>query len=284
MGAVASGASHAIGVFDSGVGGLTVLGACLDALPQEDFVYFGDTGFFPYGDKDPAVVRSRALAIGRWVAAQGAKLVVVACNTATAVALPDLQRELDVPVIGVIRPEVHAAVRATRNRRIGVLATEATTRSGAYPRMIHAHDAGVSVTGVACPDLATVVQNGEPLGDRVAGIVAGCAAPLVAAGVDTVILGCTHFPAVAPLLRAELPGVTLIEGRAEMAQEVAGTLHRRHAVRAAGRRGTRRYACSGDTAAFRVLAERILGVPVEAVEAVDPGAAGSGGGGGPLGG
>jgi glutamate racemase len=258
-------------MFDSGVGGLTVLGSCLAELPQEDFVYFGDTGFFPYGNRDPAVVRSRALAIGRWMAAQRVKLVVVACNTATAVALPDLQRELDVPVIGVIRPEVHAAVRATRNRRIGVLATEATTRSGSYPRMIHAHDAGVSVTSVACPDLAAAVQNGEPLGDRVVGMVAGCAAPLVAAGVDTVILGCTHFPAVAHVLRAELPGVTLIDGRVEMAREVAETLDRRHARRPAGRRGTRRYACSGDTADFRVLAERVLGEPLDAVEAVDPG-------------
>jgi glutamate racemase len=161
-------------------------------------------------------------------------------------------------------------VRATRNRRIGVLATAETTRSGSYPRMIHAHDAGVRVTAVACPELAALVQGGRASGPEAARMVAGCAAPLVAAGVDTVILGCTHFPVVEHLMRAELPGVTLIDARAEMAREVAETLERRGARRPDGRRGARRYACSGDPAAFRALAGRFLDEPLDGVEQVDP--------------
>jgi glutamate racemase len=268
---VPHGVGRPIGIFDSGVGGLTVLRACIAALPHEDVVYFGDTAFFPYGERDPVEVRARALAIGGWLARQGVKLVAVACNTVTAVALPDLQRALAQPVIGPIRPDVHAAVRATRNRRIGVLATAATIASEAYPRMVHAYDAGARVTGVACPGLAAAVQNGGPLDASVADIVAGCAAPLREDGVDTAILGCTHFPAVAPLVAAALPGVTLIEGGAEMADEVVDALERRGVRRPPGGRGTRRFACSGDPEAFRALGARLLGEPIEAVEVVDPG-------------
>jgi glutamate racemase len=267
---VPHGIARPIGVFDSGVGGLTVLRACVAALPDEDVVYVGDTAWFPYGEREPAEVRARALAIGRWLEGQGVKLVVVACNTATAVALADLQRALTVPAIGVIRADVHAAVRATRNRRIGVLATQTTVRSGEYPRMIHAHDAGAQVVAVACPGLAAAVQNGGPLDAAVVELVTGCAAPLREAGVDTAILGCTHFPAVAPLLRGALPGVTLIEGGAEMAEEVTEALRRRGVLRPSGTGGTCRFACSGDPDAFRTLGARVLGRPIDAVEVIDP--------------
>ena len=263
-------ASQPIGVFDSGVGGLTILDECMAALPAEDVVYFGDTGFFPYGDRDADAVRHRSLAIGRWLAAQGAKLIVIACNTATAVALADLQRSLEVPVIGVIEPEVRAAVRATRNRHVGLMATEATVRSGSYPRMVHAHDAGVQLTSVACPGLAPVIQSGAEVDDEALGMVRRYAAPLTEAGVDTVILGCTHFPMIARLLRRSLPGVTLIDGRSEIAREVADTLARRDALRPPGPEGSRRFACSGDPEAFRRLGSRFLQMPLGAVEVVDP--------------
>lgn len=263
-------ASQAIGVFDSGVGGLTVLDECLATLPAEDFVYFGDTAFFPYGDRDADEVRRRALAIGRWLAAQGVKLIVTACNTATAVALASLQRELETPVLGVIQPEVRAAVRATHNRRVGLLATEATVRSGAYPRMIHAHDAGVQVTSVACPLLAPVIQSGHSIDDAAVEMVARYAAPLTVAGVDTVILGCTHFPLVERLLRRSLPGATLIDGRREIAREVAETLDRKGLRRPPGPEGRRRFACSGDPGSFRRLGSRFLQMPLGAVEVIDP--------------
>ena len=259
-------------MFDSGVGGLTVLRECIAAMPAEDVVYFGDTAWFPYGERDPAEVRARALAIGAWLAAQGVKLVAVACNAATAVALPGLQRALSQPVIGPIRPDVHAAVRATRNRRIGVLATAATIASGAYPRMAQAYDAGVRVTGVACPGLAAAVQNGGPLDAAVADLVARCAAPLREAGVDTAILGCTHFPAVATLVRDALPGVPLGGGGAGRGGEVAAPRGGRGVLRpAGGGAGPRRFACSGDPEVFRTLGARVLGEPIGAVEVVDPG-------------
>ncbi len=263
-------ASQAIGVFDSGVGGLTVLDECLATLPQEDFVYFGDTAWFPYGDRSAREVRARALAIGHWLVGQGVKLIVVACNTATAVALADLQRELDTPVIGVIHPEVRAAVHATRNRRVGLLATAATARSGSYGRMIRAQDAGVELVTVACPRLAPVIQGGEAVDDGVVEMVAGYTAPLVAAEVDTVILGCTHFPMIERLLRRAMPGVTLIDGRREIAREVAETLDRKGIRRAPGPEGTRRFACSGDAEGFRRLATRFLQMPLGEVAVLDP--------------
>ncbi len=263
-------ASQAIGVFDSGVGGLTVLDECLAELPAEDFIYFGDTGFFPYGDRDADALRRRALAIGRWLAEQGVKLIVIACNTASAVALADLQRSLELPVIGVIEPEVRAAVRTTHTRHIGVMGTEATVRSGSYPRMIHAHDAGAEVTSVACAGLAPVIQNGDTVDDGVVEMVSRYTAPLKDVGIDTVILGCTHFPMISRLLRRSLPGMTLIDGRSEIAREVTETLERKGLLRPPGSEGLRRFACSGDPDAFRRLAGRFLQMPLNAVELVDP--------------
>jgi glutamate racemase len=156
-----------IGVFDSGVGGLTVLHECLVSLPNEDFLYFGDSdpARFPYGTKPPEVIRRYAHEIASHLAARDVKLLVVACNSATAAALPDLQREFDVPLIGVITPEAHAAVQATRSRRIGVMATEATVASGRYPAAIALLDAGAEVTQVACPELVPLIQAGDISGE-----------------------------------------------------------------------------------------------------------------------
>jgi glutamate racemase len=266
-------ADRPIGVFDSGVGGLTVLDECLAALPAEDFVYFGDTAWFPYGDRDRAELRARALAIGRWLEAQDVKLIVVACNTATAAALEFLQRRLALPVIGVMAPEAHAAVQATRSRRVGLLATAATVDSGSYERMVHAHDAGVSVTSVACPGLAPAIQDGDPYGEPVVAMVREYAAPLRAAGVDTVILGCTHYPVVERMLRRALPDVVLVKSGEELAREVGDTLRRKGLLRAPGVEGRYRFVCSGDPDAFRATGTRFLQMPLGRVDRVDPDAA-----------
>jgi glutamate racemase len=268
--AVPLSAAQAIGVFDSGVGGLTVLDECLAALPSEDFVYFGDTAFFPYGEKGVDELRRRALAVARWLDGQGVKLILVACNTATAAVLPWLQQRVGTPVIGVMGPEAHAAVQATRNRRIGLLATEATVRSGSYERMVHANDAGVEVTSVACPRLAPAIQSGDPFDQEIVDMVREYAAPLVAARVDTVILGCTHYPMVERLLRRSLPGVTLIKSGEEIAREVGDTLVRKGLARSPGAEGSYRFACSGDADAFRELGSRFLQMPLGAVASVDP--------------
>jgi glutamate racemase len=266
---VALSAEQAIGVFDSGVGGLTVLDECLAALPAEDFVYFGDTAYFPYGEKSHEQLIERGLAIVDWLEAQGVKLVVVACNSATAAALDDLQRLRDVPIVGVMGPEAHAAVQATHNRRIGLLATEATVASGSYERMVRAHDAGAVVTSVACPRLAPAIQAGDPVDDEIVTMVREYAAPLREAGVDTAILGCTHYPMIERLLRRSLPGVTLIKSGEEIAREVRDTLDRKGLLRPPGGEGGYRFACSGDPAAFRALGGRFLQMPLGEVERID---------------
>jgi glutamate racemase len=260
-------------VFDSGVGGLTVLDECLAALPAEDFVYFGDTAWFPYGERTQEDLRARALAIAGWLEDQGAKLLVVACNTAAAAALEFLQRSVDLPVVGVMGPEAHAAVQATRARRVGLLATAATVAAGSYERMIHAYDAGVEVTSVACPRLAPAIQDGDPFAERVVAMVREYSAPLVAAGVDTAILGCTHYPVVEKMLRRALPGVTLVKSGEELAREVAETLGRKGLLRPPGRDGRYRFACSGDPGAFRAVGTRFLQMPLSEVRRVDPAAA-----------
>ena len=162
-----------IGVFDSGVGGLTVLHECLVTLPHEDFLYLGDGARLPYGPRPLDELRRFAREIGSFLEARGVKLVVVACNSATAAALPELQTELRVPVVGVIAPEAHAAVQATRNRRIGLLATQATVSSGRYEELVRALDAGASVLSVACPRLVPLIEGDDPFAEETAAAVRG---------------------------------------------------------------------------------------------------------------
>ena len=154
-----------IGVFDSGVGGLTVLHECLVTMPHEDFVYLGDHARLPYGPRPLAEIRRFAREIGGFLQEQDVKLILVACNAATSAALPQLQEELDVPVIGVITPEAHAGVQATRNRRIGLLATQATVDGGRYAELIRTLDAGVTFISVACPDLVPLIESDDPYGE-----------------------------------------------------------------------------------------------------------------------
>lgn len=250
-----------------------MLDECLAALPAEDFVYFGDTAFFPYGERTTEELRTRALAISRWLVDGGVKLIVIACNTATAATLGWLQQHVEVPVIGVMAPEAHAAVQATHNRRVGLMATEATVASGSYERMVHAHDAGVQVTSVACPLLAPAIQSGDPFDQGIVDMVREYAAPLREAGVDTVILGCTHYPMVERLLRRSLPGVTLVKSGEEIAREIRDSLRRKGILRPEGREGAYRFACSGDPVAFREQGSRFLQMPLGEVERVDPAAA-----------
>src|ERR671934_3148443 len=157
--------SRPIGVFDSGVGGLTVLHECLVTMPNEDFVYLGDHARLPYGPRPLDEIRRFAREIGAFLEASGVKLVVAACNAATSAALPQLQAELAVPVVGVITPEAHAAVQATRNRRIGLLATESTVSAGRYTELVRTLDAGVELFPVACPRLVPLIESDDPFGE-----------------------------------------------------------------------------------------------------------------------
>src|SRR5947199_3970616 len=258
-----------IGVFDSGVGGLTVLHECLVTLPHEDFVYLGDHARLPYGPRPLEEVRRVAREIAAFLEAEGVKLGVGAWNTATSAALPQLQEELAVPVVGVITPEAHAAVQATRNRRIGLLATEGTVAAGRYAELVHALDAGVDLVAVACPRLVPLIESDDPFGVETTEAVREYAAPLKAAGVDTVILGCTHYPLIRPIFQRVFGrGVTLVFSAEETAREVAETLARKGIENDASREGAYRFLTTGDPASFREMGRRFLQLPIGQVDHV----------------
>lgn len=264
-----------IGVFDSGVGGLTVLHELLVALPHEDFLYLGDTARFPYGERSPAELLAFSEEIADELVARGAKLLVIACNSATAAALPELRArfadlgEDSIDVLGVVTPESQAAVVATHSGRVGLLATPATVLSGAYDRALDAADSHVRLTKVACPDLAPIIQGGFPFDEAVMDTVREYCGPLREAGVDTVILGCTHYPLVRPMLQRMLgPRVTLIAPGAAIARRVELALEARGLASPAEGEGEYRFLSTGDPEVFRALGTRFLQMPLTDVEQV----------------
>jgi glutamate racemase len=261
--------ARAVGVFDSGMGGLTVLHECLVTMPHEDFLYLGDAARLPYGPRPLAEVRVFAREIAGYLEAQDVKLIVVACNTATSAALPELQSELTVPVVGVITPEAHAAVQTTRNRRIGLLATEATVAAGRYASLLRTLDAGVEVHQVACPNLVTLIESDDPYGTETVEAVRGYAQPLKDAGVDTVILGCTHYPLIRPIFQREFGrDVTLVFSAEETAREVAETLARKGIENDTARDGAYRFLTTGDPSSFMQMGTRFLQLPIATVDHV----------------
>jgi glutamate racemase len=259
-----------IGVFDSGTGGLTVLHECLVTMPHEDFVYLGDHARLPYGPRPLEEIRKFALEIGHYLAARDVKLLLVACNAATSAALPQLQAELPIPVVGVIQPEAHAAVQATRNRKVGLLATQATVDAGRYAEFVEALDAGAELVALPCPRLVPLIEGDDPFGAETTEAVREYAEPLKSAGVDTVILGCTHYPLIRPVFQRVFGrGVTLVFSAEETAREVAETLARKGIENAPGREGSYRFLTTGDPVAFRRLGQRFLQLPIEQVEHVE---------------
>jgi glutamate racemase len=257
-----------IGIFDSGAGGLTVLHECLVTMPHEDFVYLGDGARCPYGPRSREEIRRFAHEIASYLEMSGVKLIVAACNSATAVALSELQERLDVPVVGVLAPEAHAAVQATRNRRIGVMATEATVLSRRYEDAVHALDAGAKVIATACPRLVPLIEASAPTQELDA-TVRDYARPLRDARVDTVILGCTHYPLIRPVLeRVFGRATTLVFSAEETAREVAETLERKGIENDSRREGSTRFLTTGSPDEFRALGERFLHLPIGYVERV----------------
>jgi len=266
-----------VGVFDSGVGGLTVLHELLVALPHEDFLYLGDTARFPYGLRAAAELEAFALEIGEALVERGAKLLVVACNSAAAAALPALREHFElkrgIDVIAVVTPEAQAAVVATRTGRIGLLATPATVASGAYEDALRAADPHLRLHAVPCPDLAPIIQGGFPYDQQVVDTVRAYCEPLRAAAVDTVILGCTHYPLVRPMLQRMLgPGVTLIVPGAAIARRVECALQSRGLDSPRSGEGAYDFLCTGDPEAFRALGTRFLQMPLSEIVHVELGA------------
>lgn len=258
-----------IGVFDSGVGGLTVLAEIRDRLPYEHTVYFGDTARVPYGVRDLAEVRWFAFEIVEYLVSLDVKLVVIACNTATAAALKTLQRSFDVPIIGVIEPGARAAVLDTRNRRVGVLATEATVRSRAYAKSVRVLDAGIEVHEQACPEFVPLIERGIVSGPELDGVARDYLGPVMNRGVDAVVLGCTHYPLISESINRILgPEVRLISSAGQTALEVGRILSRRGYLRRprhADDGGSATYICSADPEEFATLGSRFLDEEIEAV-------------------
>ncbi len=265
-----------IGVFDSGIGGLTVLHELLVALPREDFLYLGDTARFPYGERSHEELERFSVEIAEELLSRRVKLLVVACNSATSAALGALQQRmmdttLGVDVLGVVRPEAVQAVAATRTGRIGLLATPTTVSSRAYERAVQAVDPHVTLTAVPCPTLAPIIQAGEQFDEHVVRSVREACAPLKAAEVDTVILGCTHYPLIAPMLQRMLgPTVTLITSGAALARQVEHALSTRDLLnlRDGGDEGDYSFLCTGDVETFREQSTRFLQMPLGPVERV----------------
>ena len=275
-----------IGVFDSGLGGLTVARAIATALPNESVYYFGDTKRCPYGTRSENEVRTFALQAGRWLSRHHVKIIVIACNTATAAALRLAQQTLDVPVIGVIVPGARAAINSTRTRRVGVLATDLTIRSGAYTRAIQDLDAGVDVYGCPASRFVEIVEHelatGAHLQERwlededifdtpeVRRIVAEVTAPLHDHDVDTVVLGCTHFPLLVGPIRRELgPSVRVVSSAEETTRELIDILRRREQLAPANAAPQHRFATTSDNlASFAAAGSFIFGQPLKSIEHV----------------
>jgi glutamate racemase len=260
-----------VAVFDSGVGGLTVLHECLVSLPHEDFLYLGDTARFPYGDRSPSELLAFARELAQILLARGAKLLVVACNSATAAALPALRDELEsrVGVVGVVRPESRLAAAATRSGRVGLIATPATVASGAYARALAEAAPAAELHAVGSAELAPLIQQGGEVDHRTVACVDGLCRPLRAAGVDTVILGCTHYPLVRPVLQRALGrGVAIVSSGEAIAAEVDSRLLEAGLASDETRRGNYRFLASGDPEEFRRLGTRFLQLPIGAVEHV----------------
>ncbi|MCO8128929.1 glutamate racemase [Acidimicrobiia bacterium EGI L10123] len=259
-----------IGMFDSGFGGLTVARALIDLAPGEDLVYVGDTGRYPYGSRPLEEVRGFAHQISRWlVDVHDVKVVVVACNTATAAALDELQAELPVPVVGVIEPGVASLVLATRNQRVGVIGTVGTISSGAYQREVAAVAPHLELTCAACPGFVEFVERGETRSDQVHVLAERLLAPIVEADVDALLLGCTHYPFLARTLSDVLGrDVVLVSSADETAFRVRAMLESSWAPADRGGRGRQQWFSSGDVEAFRALGARLLGPELDVASAV----------------
>jgi glutamate racemase len=248
-----------IGLFDSGLGGLSVARELRALLPEHDLIYLADTAHCPYGPQPPDAVRRRALACARWLAAQGAGAIVVACNTATSAALESLRATLTLPVVGM-EPGVKPAVTATRTGRVAVLATSGTLGGERFARLVERFAGGVEVATIPCPEMVGLVERGDLASDHAARAVAGYVAPLAAEGVDTFVLACTHFPPLRPLIVAAAPGATIIDTGPAVAAQAA-----RVAAAAGIAPGVGRLRCAttGDPAEVAPALARVWGAPLE---------------------
>jgi glutamate racemase len=267
-----------LGVFDSGVGGLTVLSELRGRLPDEATIYLGDNARTPYGPRPADEVRQFTLECVRWLIGQDIKLLVLACNTATAQALPQVREMAPVPVLGVVRPGAVAAAASTRAGHVGVIATAGTVGSGAYPAAIGETDSRVTVTQLACPDLVPLVEAGELDGPRTEAAVQGYLRDLLQrdGAIDTLLLGCTHYPLLRPIIERTVgPAVAVVDSAFTAAlatEDLLDALGARAPAGSSPAPPPNRIATTGDVPAFTSVAERLFGGSLPPVEAASTGA------------
>ena len=263
-----------IGVFDSGFGGLTVVRSLIDLMPNESLVYIGDNGRYPYGNKPASEVRDYSVELAEsLVRDHGAKMIVVACNTAASVALEVLSASLTVPVIGVIEPGARALARVTHNGKVGVIGTVGTIASGAYDTAVAATGAEVMLTSAACPGFVEFVERDQTDGEEVTLLAERLLTPVKEAGVDALLLGCTHYPYLAPVIQRVMgDGVVLVSSANETAFAVRELLDVRGLAAPATQVAQRRFFSSGDVDAFATLGRRLLGPELREVSSWHSGA------------
>ena len=263
-------ASRPIAIFDSGLGGLTVMRAVANALPHEDLAYFGDTARVPYGIKSPQTIIHFSEENCRFLCTQDPKLIVVACNTASSAALPHLRATLAVPVLGVVEPGARAAVAATRNRRVGIIGTEATIKSRAYVETIRALDPSISLIDRPCPLLVPLVEEGRTCDDPVVRLVAKeYLRPVREFGADTLVLGCTHYPLLKRALREQVgSAVSIVDSAEETARATASTLDELGLRREEPASPAYCYFVTDNPVRFASVGSRIMGNIIEHVEQV----------------
>jgi glutamate racemase len=273
MGNTAERAELPVAVFDSGVGGLTVLHECLVSLPEEAFLYLGDSAFFPYGTKEATELRERVIRVTEFLLDRGAKLLVIACNSATATARDQVRETATargLQVVTVVDPEAEIAAAITESGKVGVLATPTTVASGAYRTALEAQGKELEITEVPAKDLAPIIQSGFPFDPGVIETARAYCAPLQEADVDTVVLGCTHYPLVAPMLQRILGrDVRLVSAGHAVAASVQRKLDADGLASPTSDEGEYRFLCTGDVESFRELGTRFLQMPLGEIEHVD---------------
>jgi glutamate racemase len=263
----ASARDRPIGVFDSGIGGLTVVSALRELLPNEQIFYLGDTARVPYGGKSAATVERYSLEITTMLLAENCKTIVVACNTASALALPRLESTIPVPITGVIQPGAQAAVAATRNGHIGVIGTRATIKSGAYERAIRALDPALRVSARACPLFVPLIEEGWLESEITDRVIRQYLTPLVEAGVDTVVLGCTHYPLLREAIARFLGDtVTLVDSAQNCAATVRQLLEEKNLRAGAEAAGQLSVALTDSPDAFLEVAKQALDLEIGTVQ------------------
>jgi glutamate racemase len=258
-----------IGIFDSGIGGLTVLRELFSVLPQEDTIYLGDTARVPYGIRSPETVTRYSFENTKFLVSEGIKLLVVACNTVSAVSLEAIRATLDIPVVGVIEPGAKAAVAATRRGRIGVIGTEATIRSGSYSRAIKALDSSIEVFGLACPLFVPLVEEGWTEGAIAELTAERYLRGLADREIDTLVLGCTHYPLLKDVLSKIMgEGIDLIDSAVETSAETSGILDRLSLLNPEGGK-IHRFCVTDSPEKFVLVGERFLGNTIQGIRKIE---------------